>query len=177
VRIFTVGHSTHALDAFVALLQGAGVEGIADVRAYPGSRRMPHFGREELERTLPGIGIRYRHLPALGGRRRPAPDSPNGGWNNGQFRGYADHMASDEFLAGRAALEALAAERPTAAMCAEGPWWHCHRRLLADALLARGHEVAHLHPDGRVEAHRLTEFALVDGDSLTYPPPQGSLGL
>jgi uncharacterized protein (DUF488 family) len=106
--MFTVGHSTHALDAFVALLRGAGVEAVADVRRYPGSRRSPWFAREALAASLPGEGIEYVHLEPLGGRRSVVPGSPNGGWDNAAFRAYADHMATPEFAAGLAQLERLA---------------------------------------------------------------------
>lgn len=94
-----------------------------------------------------------------------------------QFQGYADHMESAEFQAGLDRLLALADERSIAAMCAEAPWWRCHRRLLADALLVRGHAVVHLMPDGRTQRHELTPFAVVDGTHLTYPPPQDELAL
>jgi uncharacterized protein (DUF488 family) len=146
------------------------------VRAHPGSRRLPHFARASLERELPAAGIEYRHLLDLGGRRRPRPDSPNGGWRVDSFRGYADHMATPAFAEGMAALESLAEHRPTAVMCAEGLWWRCHRRLVADALLVRGWDVLHIAPDGRGEAHVLTDFAAVDGTRVTYPPAQTSLG-
>jgi uncharacterized protein (DUF488 family) len=168
----TVGHSTHSLEAFVGLLSGHGVEALADVRQHPGSRRMPHFSRESLERELP---IPYVHLPELGGRRRPRPDSPNSGWEVEAFRGYADHMGSDEFAAGLRRLEALAGERRTAIMCAEGLWWRCHRRLVADALTVRGWRVLHVAPDGRATEHALPDFAVVADGRLSYPPAQGEL--
>lgn len=174
--VVTVGHSTHEPDAFVALLRGAGVETIADVRRFPGSRRLPWFAAEAMERWLGEAGVGYAHLPELGGRRKPAPDSPNGGWRVRQFQGYADHMAGDEFAAGLRRLIELAGERRTAAMCAEAQWWRCHRRLVADALLVRGLEVLHLGSGGKPEAHRQTDFAVVDGERLTYPPAQQELG-
>ena len=146
-----------------------------DVRRYPSSRRMPWFGAEPLAAALAGAGIRYLHLPELGGRRNPVPESPNGGWRVGQFQGYADHMASEEFAAGLRRLEALARERHTAVMCAEAQWWRCHRRLLSDALLVRGWEVLHVDARGGVEPHSLTEFAVADGDCVTYPPAQAAL--
>src|SRR5215212_6404131 len=150
--IFTIGHSTHALDEFLALLAGPGIELLVDVRRYPSSRRYPWFNGPALAAAVPA----YRHEEALGGRRSPAPDSANGGWRVRQFRGYADHMASAEF---REALDRLIAEpRRTAVMCAEAQWWRCHRRLLSDALVARGAEVIHIDSRGRTEAHRLTEF-------------------
>jgi uncharacterized protein (DUF488 family) len=176
-RIFTVGHSTHRLDDFLRLLRACQVEQIADVRRYPGSRRMPRFNREALSRELNSRGLLYHHLPSLGGRRRASPHSPNGGWRVESFRGYADHMASPEFKAGLAALEALASRRPTAMMCAEALWWRCHRRLVSDALMVHGWEVVHIGPGGELTAHELTAFAVADAGGLTYPPAQSSLGL
>jgi uncharacterized protein (DUF488 family) len=171
-RAFTIGHSTHALDAFVALLAGHGVRGVADVRCFPGSRRHPQFNREALAGALAPHGIAYAHLEALGGRRSVAPGSPNGGWENAAFQGYADHMTSRAFAAGLAELEALAAAAPTAVMCAEALWWQCHRRLVADALLARGWAVDHIAPDGAVATHELTPFATVAEGRVTYPAVQ-----
>ncbi|HSD77345.1 MAG TPA: DUF488 domain-containing protein [Solirubrobacteraceae bacterium] len=173
---YTVGHSTHELQAFVALLRGAGVGGIADVRRWPRSRRHPQFDDDALAVELPLRGIAYDHLPALGGRRRPVPGSPNDGWQQEAFRGYADHMATREFAAGLERLEELCAARPTAAMCAEAPWWRCHRRLVADALLARGWDVLHLAPGGRAARHELPEFAVVADGLVTYPAAQLRLG-
>ena len=146
-----------------------------DVRRFPGSRRHPQFNSEALERTLADAGIEYVHLEALGGRRNPIDASPNGGWQVGQFRGYADHMESDEFAAGLARLAELAATKRTAVMCAEAQWWRCHRRLLSDALLVRGHEVVHIGARGETQQHELTDFAVPDGERLTYPPAQGTL--
>lgn len=157
------------------MLRGAGVDVLVDVRRFPGSRRLPWFNEGPLRATLSGAGIEYVHLPELGGRRDPVAGSPNGGWRVGQFQGYADHMESGEFAEGIRRLLALATERRTAAMCAEGPWWRCHRRLLSDALLARGHGVTHLDARGATEPHRLTEFAVLDGERVTYPPAQASL--
>jgi uncharacterized protein (DUF488 family) len=175
VTIFTVGHSTLTLDRFVALLRTAGIEGIADVRRYPGSRRFPWFGAESLADTLPENGVSYLHLPELGGRRSRTPESPNGGWENAAFQGYADWMGTPEFAAGLARLEAAARAAPTAVMCAEAQWWRCHRRLVADALVVRGWRVCHVASDGRMTAHELTPFAVVAGGRLTYPPPQLAL--
>ena len=167
--IFTVGHSTHALDRAVELLRRHGVEALADVRRMPGSRRLPHWSADRLAVDLPAAGIAYVHVGELGGRRPAAPGSLNDGWRVAAFRGYADHMASEEFAAGLARLEARAAERTTAVMCAEALWWRCHRRLVADALVARGWRVLHIGADGRLSEHELTPFARVDGERLTYP--------
>lgn len=177
MHLFTVGHSTHQLEDFLALLRGAGVEALADVRRYPGSRRLPWFNKDELRITLPQADIEYQHLPELGGRRKPHPSSPNGAWRVSQFQGYADHMNSDEFEHGLSRLLPLADQRRTALMCAEAQWWRCHRRLLADALLVRGHQVEHIDSRGKLEPHSLTDFAVVDGDRLEYPPQQASFGV
>jgi uncharacterized protein (DUF488 family) len=150
---------------------------LADVRRFPGSRRVPHFNAGELERVLADAGIEYVHLPELGGRRRPVPGSPNGGWRSEQFQGYADHMASDEFAAGLERLLRLASGRPLAVMCAEAQWWRCHRRLLSDALVVRGVEVLHIDSRGGSRRHELTDLAVVQSGRLTYPPAQGRLAL
>ena len=174
-QVLTVGHSTHSLTDLLALLRRHEVRALADVRRHPGSRRLPHFNREVLERELPASGIAYEHLPELGGHRRPRPDSANSGWDAGGFRGYADHMDSEEFATGLERLEALAAERRTVVMCAEGLWWRCHRRLIADALVARGWRMRHIAPDGRLTDHELPAFAVVEGGRVSYPPAQGEL--
>ena len=143
-----------------------------DVRRFPASRRMPWTNAGEIAAALP---VDYVHLPALGGRRRSARGSPNGGWESDQFRGYADHMASAGFERALAELERLARERTAAVMCAEAQWWRCHRRLLADALLVRGWGVLHIDTRGSLDRHELTGFALVEGDRLSYPPLQLAL--
>jgi uncharacterized protein (DUF488 family) len=174
-RIFSIGHSTHELREFLRLLRAHHVGQLADVRAHPGSRRLPWFDLEALSRELPSYDLAYAHLPQLGGRRRPSRDSPNGGWEVEGFRGYADHMASAEFSAGLEALRAMARRRATAMMCAEGLWWRCHRRLIADALTVDGWEVVHIGPDGGTTIHELTPFLVRDEGRLTYPPAQASL--
>ena len=174
-RIFSIGHSTHELADFLRLLAAHQVEQVADVRAHPGSRRLPWFGRDVLARELPRNGLIYVHLPELGGRRRPSPDSPNGGWEVEGFRAYADHMAGAEFAAGLGSLQGLARRKATAMMCAEGLWWRCHRRLVSDALTVAGWEVVHIAPDGGATVHELTPFAVLEAGRLTYPPAQASL--
>jgi hypothetical protein len=132
MKIWTVGHSTHSLEAFVELLSEHGIALVADIRTVPKSRRHPHFDTDALTQSLPDRGITYVHLPRLGGWRRAAADSPNGGWRNASFRGYADYATSDEFATGLAQLRELAAADPVAMMCSEALWWRCHRRLVAD---------------------------------------------
>jgi uncharacterized protein (DUF488 family) len=151
------------------------VETLADVRRYPTSRRMPWFSRDPLAAAIREAGIEYLHLAELGGRRDPRRGSPNGGWRVRQFQGYADHMASAEFAAGLRTLEAVAGERRTVVMCAEAQWWRCHRRLLSDALVARGWGVLHVDGRGRTEPHSLTEFAVCEGARVSYPPAQAAL--
>jgi uncharacterized protein (DUF488 family) len=175
--IFTVGHSTHPLEEFVGLLRRHSVALLVDVRQYPRSRRVPQFNSEALELSLPERGIDYLHMRELGGRRRPVPGSVNDGWENEQFRGYADHMATPEFGAALSRLETLARERASSIMCAEAPWFRCHRRLVSDALLVRGWRVLHIGSDGRLSEHELTPFAVASGGRLTYPASQTSLGI
>jgi uncharacterized protein (DUF488 family) len=174
--IWTIGHSSLALDAFLALLSAHGITAIADVRRFPGSRRHPHFAREALERTLPEAGIDYAWLPQLGGRRRARADSPNTAWRNDSFRGYADHLDSGEFAAGWQALLALAAVRPTALMCAEALWWQCHRALISDVLKLHGIAVRHVRGPGPPELHPWSGAASVAGGHLSYAAAQGALG-
>jgi uncharacterized protein (DUF488 family) len=165
VELLTVGHGTLAADELGRLLVEHGVELLVDVRSYPGSRHSPQFGREAMEAWVPGAGVAYRWERRLGGRRRARPDSMNVALRNEAFRGYADHMAGDEFQAGLDAVLAEAAERRTAAMCSETVWWRCHRRLLSDAaVLVRGAEVRHLMHDGRLVPHPLTDGARLDRD-------------
>jgi uncharacterized protein (DUF488 family) len=173
---YTIGHSTRSSDELLALLHEAGICHVADVRAFPSSRRYPQFNRDALARWLEEAGIRYTHLPQLGGRRDPAPDSPNGAWRERAFQGYADHMGSGEFQEGLAELEAAARQVPTAIMCAEAVWWRCHRRLIADALVARGWRVEHLGLGETPVVHELPRFAVVDPTGeITYPPVQTTL--
>jgi uncharacterized protein (DUF488 family) len=167
--IRTVGHGTLPAADFVDLVRTSGVGLIVDVRSYPGSRRQPHFAREQMSVWLPEAGIAYEWERPLGGRRAPIEGSPNVALRVDAFRGYADHMATDEFAAGVGRLLALAADRPAAVMCAESLWWRCHRRLLADALvLLRGVQVEHLFHDGRLAPHRPSPEARVDTGRLVY---------
>jgi uncharacterized protein (DUF488 family) len=176
MTIYTVGHSTRSAEELLALLREADVALVADVRRYPTSRRYLQFNRGALVEWLGRAGLEYAHLVDLGGRRVPAPDSPNGGWHERAFRGYADYMESADFQKALADLEAGARKRPTAIMCAEAVWWRCHRRLIADALVVRGWRVEHLGIGETHAVHQLPEFAVVaPGGSITYPPPQTTL--
>jgi uncharacterized protein (DUF488 family) len=171
-EIVTVGHSTHSIERFLVLVRGAGVAAIADVRRYPGSRRHPQFGAEALAASLRDAQIAYESFGVeLGGRRRSTADRSdrNAAWRSESFRAYADHMGDEEFVAGVARLERLAAEARTAVMCAEADWRRCHRQLIADALCARGWRVLHLRADGRSEEHRLGPHAVIDAGQVTYP--------
>lgn len=173
--IWTLGHSTRSRDAFLALLATHGIEAIADVRRFPGSKRHPWFASDAMREQLPAQGIDYAWLPALGGRRKVQPGSPNGGWRNAAFQGYADHMASAEFEDGLAQALALAGRRRTALLCAELLWWRCHRRLVADLLAHRGHRVFHIADDAPATRHPVNPDAVADGDRLVYPPMQAPL--
>jgi uncharacterized protein (DUF488 family) len=168
-RLLTVGHGTAGAEELAALLAGAGVERLVDVRTAPGSRRHPQFRREAMQRWLPAAGVAYRWERELGGWRKPDPDSINHGLRHPAFRGYADYMRTPPFWAALDRLLGEAAAAPTAAMCSETLWWRCHRRLLADAaVLVRGAEVLHLDHRGRLEPHRPTEGVRRDGDLLAY---------
>ena len=169
VDLLTVGHGTLPADDLAALVVGAGVDLVVDVRAFPGSRRHPRFGRAELARWLPEAGVDYRWEGRLGGRRRVQPGSPNVALRNDAFRGYADHMAGAEFRAGLDGVLDDAGRRTTAVMCSESLWWRCHRRLLADAAtLVDGTSVVHLLHDGRTTAHALTVGVRRAGDHVVY---------
>jgi uncharacterized protein (DUF488 family) len=171
--VMTVGHSTRTLESFISLLQAHGVKLIVDVRTVPRSRHNPRFNRDSLPESLAAVGIAYEHLPGLGGLRRPRRDSPNTGWRNAGFRGYADYMQTPEFDAALAALNKLikhAERKHLALMCAEAVPWRCHRSLIADALLIRGIKVEHLMSPKSSHQHTLTPWAKADGIRLTYPP-------
>ena len=167
--MWTIGHSTRSLPTLLELLRAHGIERVADVRRFPRSRRHPHVNAEALARDLPPAGLAYRHLPGLGGFRRPRADSRNTGWRNTSFRGYADYMETDEFAAHLATLLDETRAGRTAIMCAESVPWRCHRSLISDALLARGVEVRHILGLGPAEPHALTAGARVEGTRVVYP--------
>ncbi|HWF83721.1 MAG TPA: DUF488 domain-containing protein [Vicinamibacterales bacterium] len=168
--IFTIGHSTRSLEELIGLLASNGVTQLADIRTVPRSRRHPQFAIDTLSGSLPSVAIAYRHFPGLGGLRKPRPDSTNTAWQHPGFRGYADYMGTREFDEALTALIAWSEAAPTAIMCAEAVWWRCHRRLVADALVARGIEVRHiLTSAAEPRPHTLTEFGRIEGGLVTYP--------
>ena len=167
--IFTIGHSTLPVEKFVQLLEANGVELLVDIRSMPRSRRNPQFNRDALPEPLGAVGIGYLHAPELGGMRHPRSDSRNGAWQNDGFRGYADYMQTEEFKAALDRAVGLAAEKPTALMCAEAVPWKCHRSLVSDALSARGIEVREIVSDATPHLHKVTPFARIRGSEVTYP--------
>jgi uncharacterized protein (DUF488 family) len=166
--VYTIGHSTRSSEEFLDLLIGAGIELLVDVRRMPGSRRLPQFDSATLRDALTERGIDYCWIPALGGRRRPAADSPNTGWRHAAFRAYADHMDTEEFADGLFELTMLARGRRTVVMCAEVLWWRCHRRLIADVLVVLGFTVVHIFDAEKHELHQLTAPARLIGGQLSY---------
>lgn len=167
--IYTVGHSTRELPAFLELLVGHGIKQLVDVRTIPRSRKNPQYNAETLPQALREAHIRYTHLAALGGLRRAARDSINTGWRNASFRGFADYMCGAEFETGLERLIKLASARPTAIMCAEAVPWRCHRSLIADALVVRGIRAGHILSASQVREHKLTSFAEVKRGRISYP--------
>jgi uncharacterized protein (DUF488 family) len=169
VIVRTIGHSTRPAAAFLELLDRHAVAGVADVRAFPRSRRHPQYDGEALARLLAAHRVRYRHFPDLGGRRKPRAESRNTAWRDPAFRAYADYMQTADFGEALADLLGFAAAQATAVMCAEATWWTCHRRLLADALVAQGVRVLHILSTADAKPHELSEFARIDDGVLTYP--------
>jgi len=167
--LWTIGHSTRSIEELVALLHENEVVHLLDVRALPRSRYNPQYNDHALRSSLPAAGIAYSHRPELGGHRKPRPDSPNLGFKEEAFRGYADYMQSVEFEAALTALMARARQGSLAIMCAEADPLHCHRRLISDALTVRGVEVRHIFGPGASQRHALTGFAQVEGTCITYP--------
>ncbi len=167
--ILTVGHSTHPIAGFIEMLQAHGVALLVDVRTVPRSRHNPQFNRETLPTSLEAAGIRYHHMPDLGGLRHPRRDSVNTAWRNSSFRGYADYMHMPAFAAALEELVALSADHQAAIMCAESVPWRCHRSLIADALSVRAIPVEHIMSASLRKPHSLTPFAKVDGTAITYP--------
>lgn len=167
--VLTIGHSTRSAAELIALLKANKVERIVDVRTIPKSRANPQFNSAAFQRELKAAGIGYRHTPALGGLRRARPGSPNAGWRNASFRGFADYMQTPEFAGALEALAGEAKEERLALMCAEAVPWRCHRSLIADALTVRGIPVEHIIGKGRTQPHVLTPWAAVKGTAIEYP--------
>ncbi|MEO7456316.1 MAG: DUF488 domain-containing protein [Gemmatimonadaceae bacterium] len=168
LTIWTIGHSTRTAGDFRGVLDAHAIELVADVRRFPGSRRLPQFGASVLEADLPADGILYHWLPALGGRRSPQPGSVNDGWRHRAFRGYADHLQTEEFAEGLVELLTLSYGLRTAIMCAELLWWRCHRRLIADVLTTLGVQVIHVRDAAVSEPHRLTPPGHLVHGELSY---------
>lgn len=173
--IYTIGHSTHEIGEFIALLQSHDIEALVDIRTIPKSRYNPQFEQDALKYELNNHHIAYVYIKDLGGLRHAHKDSPNGGWHNSSFRGYADYMQTKEFEEALDALIETGTKKRTAIMCAEAVPWRCHRSLVADALLVRKISVLDIMPDGRLAPHKMTSFAQVKGRTITYPPESLSL--
>ena len=175
--VLTVGHSTRTLEQLIALLKAHGVTRVADVRTVPRSRHNPQFNRDTLPPALSAAGIEYTHMKGLGGLRHARQDSPNTGWSNETFRGYADYMATPEFEENLNALIELARRERVAVMCAEALPGRCHRSLIADALTVRGVAVEHIMAETQHHSHQMTMFAKIEGTRITYPEPTAQLSL
>ena len=166
--IWTIGHSTLPIERFISLLKTQEIQAVADVRRFPGSRRYPQFGQEQLAESLRRECIEYIHFPELGGRRAARADSPNTAWRNEAFRGYADYMMTPAFQNGIERLQATAREKRTAVLCAEAVWWRCHRGLIADYFKAHGQKVLHILSSGKTEEHPFTGAARIVQGKLSY---------
>lgn len=166
--IWTIGHSTHPFDEFTQMLDAFSIKTLVDIRTFPGSRRYPHFNKEALEASLPQHGIRYIHMPDLGGRRKPVKNSHNTAWKNESFRGYADYMETPEFKQAIKRLESIANENNTAYMCSEAVWWSCHRSLVSDCLKIKGWTVLHIMSENKTQEHPYTSPARVIDGKLSY---------
>lgn len=169
LTIFTIGHSTRTLDEFVNLLRAYNVTLVVDVRSVPRSRHNPQFNKETLPDSLKLAGVKYVHMPDIGGLRRAKPDSVNTAWKNKSFRGYADYMQTKEFTEQLLNLMLLARGNTVAVMCAEAVPWRCHRSLISDALVIRHVNVKHILTKDNVIKHRLSEWARIEGTKITYP--------
>jgi len=168
-RLYTVGHSTRPLEELIETLQAHSIQTLVDIRAFPMSRRLPHFNRESLEKSLPAAGIRYVWIKSLGGyRKKIREESPNIGLRNASFRNYADYMLTAEFEQAMEELIASAEDSRTAYMCAERVYFRCHRMLVSDWLVAHGHEVMHIDGTGPLKPHRLTAEARMVEGKLIY---------
>lgn len=166
--VWTLGHSVRTIDAFVAALAAHGIELVADVRRFPGSRRLPQFSAPRFEASLAEAGIAYRWIPALGGRRRADPSAPDNAWRHPAFRAYAAYVDTEAFADGLFDLLMDAEGLRTAIVCAEVLWWRCHRRIIADVLASLGAPVVHIRDERHAEPHRLAPPARIVHGRLTY---------
>lgn len=166
--IWTIGHSTRTAAHFIEMLQSFKIEILVDVRSYPGSKRYPHFNKENLEELLSEKSINYIHLKSLGGRRQPKPDSKNTAWKNAAFRGYADYLETDDFKTAINQLEEIAVKQRTAYMCSEAVWWRCHRSLISDYLKINGWVVYHIMETNKSNEHSYTAPATIIDGKLSY---------
>src|SRR5665811_639570 len=171
-RIYTIGHSTRTGEEFILILNSFKIELLADIRSYPGSKRYPHFNKENLQQTLLAHKIIYQHFPELGGRRKTLKDSKNTAWRNDAFRGYADYMETEDFKEGISRLEDFASQYKTAYMCSEAVWWRCHRSLVSDYLKWKGWQVMHIMSKNKSEEHPYTSPAKIVDDKLNYTENQ-----
>jgi uncharacterized protein (DUF488 family) len=168
--IWTIGHSTHPLDEFIAMLKAFRIEMLVDIRSFPGSRRYPHFNKEALSNSLVQNNINYLHMPELGGRRKAVKNSKNTAWRNEGFRGYADYMETPEFNEAITSLEQIALEKRTAYMSSEAVWWRCHRSLVSDYLKIHGWNVQHIINISKGDEHPYTSAADISNGRLSYEP-------
>ena len=166
--IYTIGHSTHPLEAFLQLLHTYKIQILVDIRSLPGSKKFPQYNIENLQTSLPNAGIEYMHLKDLGGLRKVSKNSKNTSWHNASFRGYADYMETQEFIAAIQNLEKIASKKTTVIMCAEVLWWRCHRSMISDYLKTKGWTVMHILSDTKTEAHHFTAPAKIINGILTY---------
>ena len=166
--IYTIGHSTHSIDEFISMLQAFKIKLLVDVRHYPGSRKFPHFNKENLSEALKNYNIKYIHLLGLGGRRNVLKNSKNTLWHKDAFRGYADYMETKDFEIAANELQQLAVQQTIAFMCSEAVWWRCHRSMIADYLKAKGWKVLHIMNKQKAEEHPYTSPARIIGNKVFY---------
>ena len=167
-EIWTIGHSTHSIEVFIDMLKSFEIESVVDIRMFPGSRRYPHFNKEQFESSLDKSGISYHHLGELGGRRKAKTDSKNTGWRVAAFKGYADYMETEAFHRGIQKLKDIASKQRTAYMCSEAVWWSCHRALVSDYLKIEGWTVMHIMAAGKAQEHPYTSPAKNISGTLSY---------
>ncbi|MDF2450275.1 MAG: hypothetical protein K0R26_2779 [Bacteroidota bacterium] len=166
--LYTIGHSTHSIEAFSEMLQSFGIQRLVDIRRFPGSKKYPHFNKENLERALEDINISYAHLEDLGGRRKPHEQSKNTRWNNASFRGYADYMETLQFKNAAKRLGQMAMDQPIAIMCSEAVWWRCHRSLVSDYMRASGWKIMHILSKNKSQEHPYTKPARIINGRVCY---------